>query len=125
VPVDRRVGIGLVGPRTERPAAGVCARSFSMPRLFVRAAASRRSCVDRTRRAGADFFLALSGFAAGLLRPLPVGRLLLPAPRDARAAELARVVDEVRLRPGLVRFREEPPAFRRAVFFAIVLTPVC
>jgi hypothetical protein len=31
VPVDRFVGIGLVGPLTERPVSGVCARSRSRP----------------------------------------------------------------------------------------------
>jgi hypothetical protein len=48
----------------------------------------------------------------------------LPARADARAAEPARLFDEVRFRLCPVRFREEPPAFRRAVFFAMVLTPV-
>jgi len=48
--------------------------------------------------------------------------LVLPARADARAAEPARLFDEVRFRLCPVRFREEPPAFRRAVFFAICLT---
>jgi hypothetical protein len=116
--------MGLVGPRTERPAAGVCARSRSIPRLFERAAASRRSCVDRGRRAGDAFFFAFSDFAAGLLRRVAEARLLLLERADARAAEPLRFFDGVRFRPWLVRFRDEPPAVRRAVFFAMVLTPV-
>ena len=71
-------------------------------------------------------FLRAAVFAAvfrAVLRPLGDPRRLRAVLRaDARVAEPARFFDGARFRLWLERFREELPAFRRAVFFAICLT---
>ena len=71
-------------------------------------------------------FFRVAAFAAvfrAILRPLGAPRRLRAVLRaDARVAEPARFFDGARFRLWLERFREELPAFRRAVFFAMCLT---
>jgi hypothetical protein len=101
-----------VPPRADR---------LDAPRLFARAPAFRRSCIERF------FFpfgvLALAAFRPVLRRAAEARRVAALLRADARAPEPVRVFDGVRFRPLLEPFREELPAFRRAVFFAIVLDP--
>jgi hypothetical protein len=99
-------------------------------RFLARAAASRKSCFERGGRAADVFFLRAGVFARAVFRRAVEARLL-PLRADARAPaerllerpEAARLLDRVRLRPWLARFREDAPALRRADFFAMVLDP--
>ncbi len=149
VPVDRFVGIGLVGPRTERPVSGVCARSFSMPvpprrrepradpaRALARAPAARNCFIDRFADDGrfaedaAFFFFPRGVFAPAVLRPVfrrAVDARPLPAPlrADARAPAAVRLFDGVRFCPFVERLPEELAALRRDAFLAMSSTPVC
>ena len=69
------------------------------------------------RAARAAFFLGFALFAAALPRPAELLELAVVLRADARV----RLVEEARLRRWLEPFREELPALRRAVFFAMVL----
>src|SRR3954454_18180503 len=144
-PVDRFVGIGLVGPRTERPVSGVCARSFSIPvpprrraprAVLARAPAARNCFIDRladdARFAddAAFFFFPRGVFAPAVLRPVfrrAADARPLPAPlrADARAPAPARLFDGVRFWPFVERLPEELAALRRDAFLAMSSTPVC
>jgi len=125
VPVDRFVGIGLVGPCTLRPVCGVCASSSSRPvPPALRFVDERARFGDgRDRRAFACGFFAAAVFRA-VRRPAFRARLR-PAPlrADARAAEPARLFDRVRFRRLLDPVRAAPPARRFAAFLAMVSTP--
>jgi hypothetical protein len=69
--------------------------------------------------------LAAAGLAAAGFRPAArlAVRFLLRAPR-ADALPPARLFDGVRFCPFVERDFEEPAAFRRDAFLAMVLTPV-
>jgi hypothetical protein len=101
VPVERFVGIGLVGPLTDRPVSGVCESSLSRPvpprrgpafapvaleplrdaRLFARAPARLRSCSDRLAAEGGAFVVFFLRFALARAAVRPIVRFAL-----ARAA---------------------------------------
>jgi hypothetical protein len=93
VPVDRRVGIGLVRPFTDRPVSGVCARVDSRP--------------EPPRRGAAFFF---PGALAAARRVFAV--FLLPARRALAALPAARLAAVFRAAAPL------PPARRADVFRA-------
>lgn len=128
VPVDRLVGIGLVGPRTERPVSGVWASSRSMPvppgRRVVRALVRLEDFV--VERAGELFFFPRGGLALAVFRPVlrravDARRAAAPLRAAARDPAAADLFDTVRFRPVFDRLADEP-AFRPDVFFAMCLT---
>jgi hypothetical protein len=142
VPVERLVGIGFVGPLTERPVSGVWASSRSRPvpprrgalfcaparvdpvarsRPFARAPASRRSASDRF-----FLFLPFGVFAPAVFLPVfreAADTRLAPAPlrAAARAPAPARLFDGVRFCPFVEPLRVPPALFRFAAFFAMVI----
>jgi hypothetical protein len=69
------------------------------------------------RAARVVFFFGFALFAVALPRPATLLELAVVLRADARV----RFVEEARLRRWLEPFREVLPAFRRAVFFAMVL----
>jgi hypothetical protein len=71
--------------------------------------------VERAVRAA--FFFGFALFAVALPRPAELLERAVVLRADARL----RLVEEARLRRWLEPFREALPAFRRAVFFAMVL----
>jgi len=136
--VDRFVGNGFVGPRTDRPVSGVCASSRSLPvppagrdpvdaERFLARAAAARSC--STERFDDVFFFPRGVFAPAVFRPVlrrAVDTRRGPAPprADARAPAPARFFDRVRFCALLERFLAELPALRPDAFLAMTLTPV-
>jgi hypothetical protein len=73
-----------------------------------------------TERAAAGFFFVFAVFAAFVVvrpRPAEPRRLAAALRVDARA----RFWEGARFRAGLEPFREELPALRRAVFFAMAI----
>jgi hypothetical protein len=123
VPVERLVGMGLVGPRRRRPVSGVWASVDSRPVPPPRAALP-------APRALAAFFLlpGRGGFVACFLAALPLGVLapavfLRPPPlRDiARRPAPERFVEGVRFWPPALRLFMALRA-RLRVFFAMSLS---
>jgi hypothetical protein len=127
--VERIVGIGLVRPRTERPVSGVWASSRSRPvppaRRFLAPAAAfyfpPPAALRAVVRAKAlRFFLPCGDRPPAVFRLAVLARRAPALRAPARAPEPARLFDGVFFCPLLERFREEPAAFRFAVFLAIV-----
>jgi hypothetical protein len=120
VPVDRFVGSGFVGPRRERPAAGVWDRVSSRPLPPARGAVLRGRFADEPRvmlflafapRAALFAFPARAGFLAERRLAFPFGvfaRAVFRFPprllRVARSPAPARFFEGVSFWPLLFRF---------------------